>query len=128
MKTTGKHSVISHAALMVRRAGPFPRPLAFDLAAFKPAPEDKVFVNGVKIRCPVCRWQPEYRSSWICASMGPPENFSPGCGHSWNTFDTAGLCPGCRHQWRHTTCLACSKTTLHKDWYDTGGGSGRRRP
>ena len=102
--------------------------LGFEPAAFKPAPDDKVFVNGVKIRCPICSWQPEQRSSWVCSPMGRPEYFSGGCGHSWNTFDTAGLCPGCNHQWRHTTCHSCGSTTPQKDWYDNGRPSRRRRP
>ena len=112
-----------------RSVGPWWRSslLGFDVAAFKPAPDDKVFVNGAKIRCPLCKWQPEHRHTWSCTSMGPPENFSGGCGHSWNTFDTAGLCPGCNHQWRHTTCFSCGKTTRHPDWYDKGGGPAGRK-
>ena len=122
-------SPISARALLVRSEGPWWRSslLAFDLATFKPDPADKVFVNGAKIRCPLCKWQPEYRSTWTCTAMGPPENFNGGCGHSWNTFDTAGRCPGCSHQWRHTSCLSCGKSTPHQDWYDKGGTPPRRR-
>ena len=120
---------ISVQALVARSQEPWWRAslLAFDLAAFKPDPGDKVVVNGARIRCPHCKWQPEYRSTWTCTPMGPPENFTGGCFHSWNTFDTAGVCPGCSHHWRHTTCLSCGQTSPHKDWYDTGGGAGRRR-
>ncbi len=73
-----------------------------------------------RIRCPACHWQPDAQSRWYCMSMGPPENFNAGCGHGWNTFDTAGLCPGCLHQWQHTTCLKCGVTSLHDDWYVAG--------
>jgi predicted amidophosphoribosyltransferase len=54
--------------------------------------------------------------------MGSPENFSGGCGHGWNTFDTRGACPGCSYQWKHTWCLDCGKPSLHDDWYVSGGG------
>jgi hypothetical protein len=71
-----------------------------------------------RIRCPSCGWQPAPSSRWFCVAAGPPEHFSPGCGTSWNTFDTRGRCPGCDHQWRWTACLACGAWAPHDDWYE----------
>ena len=70
-----------------------------------------------RIRCPRCGWQPDRSSQWCCADTGAPEHFAPGCGTSWNTFDTRGLCPGCDHQWRWTLCLSCHGWGRHEDWY-----------
>ena len=85
--------------------------------------DDVVSASGGRIRCPACQWQPDKQSRWFCMSMGPPENFNAGCGHGWNTFDTGGICPGCLYQWKHTTCLSCSVTSLHDDWYVGGNGA-----
>jgi hypothetical protein len=73
--------------------------------------------EGSRIRCPVCEWKPARSSKWYCGACPDPEGFLAGCGTSWNTFDTHGLCPGCRHQWRWTSCLACGAWSLHLDWY-----------
>ncbi len=62
-----------------------------------------------KIRCPKCRWQPKREDRWMCG---------PDCLHSWNTFDTAGLCPKCGKQWEWTACLRCSQWSRHQDWYE----------
>jgi hypothetical protein len=70
-----------------------------------------------RIRCPMCRWQPDSGSSWMCADCPYPEYFFGGCGAAWNTFDTRGLCLGCGHQWRWTACLSCGRWSLHDDWY-----------
>jgi hypothetical protein len=59
-----------------------------------------------RIRCPKCTWQPARDSRWFCH-----------CGHSWNTFDTHGVCPGCAHIWRDTACLRCHAWSEHEDWY-----------
>ena len=72
--------------------------------------------NFSRIRCPLCRWQPDSSSRWVCGGSGPPEYFK-GCGTSWNTFDTHGQCPGCRHQWHWTACLWCGNYSLHEAWY-----------
>lgn len=69
-----------------------------------------------RIRCPLCRWQPDSSSSWVCGGDGPPEYFI-GCGTIWNTFDTHGVCPGCDHQWLWTDCLSCENSSLHEAWY-----------
>ena len=63
--------------------------------------------RGRKIRCPRCAWQPRKTDRWMCA-----------CGHTWNTFDTGGVCPGCDAAWKETQCLKCHQWSLHKDWYD----------
>lgn len=59
-----------------------------------------------RIRCPLCGWSPRKEDLWSCT-----------CGHSWNTFDTGGVCPGCLHQWTETQCLSCSRWSRHSDWY-----------
>ncbi|MGE3915020.1 MAG: hypothetical protein AB7F78_04910 [Hyphomicrobiaceae bacterium] len=83
----------------------------------------------VRIRCPHCRWQPGRGSTWTCLPIGHPEYFRDACGHSWNTFDTRGVCPGCKHQWLHTSCLSCGRWALHEAWYEREGpgpGAGPR--
>jgi len=62
-----------------------------------------------RIRCPQCRWQPDKHSRWTC---------NPGCGHSWNTFETRGLCPDCGKKWFQTACLHCSAWSPHEEWYE----------
>jgi hypothetical protein len=74
-----------------------------------------------RIRCPLCRWQPDAGSSWVCGECAYPEYFFGGCGMEWNTFDTRGRCPGCGHQWRWTACLSCGGWSLHDDWYAKDG-------
>src|ERR1700730_2017818 len=44
--------------------------------------------SGPRIRCPLCGWLPRRDDRWSCT-----------CGHSWNTFETGGVCPACLHQW-----------------------------
>ena len=62
-----------------------------------------------RIRCPKCQWEPAKHDTWCCA---------PGCGHVWNTFETAGVCPGCSKQWAETACLRCNAWSPHDDWYE----------
>lgn len=62
--------------------------------------------NGPRIRCPLCNWSPAAKDVWSCD-----------CGHTWNTFDTGGVCPGCLYQWTVTQCLSCMQFSLHSDWY-----------
>jgi hypothetical protein len=71
-----------------------------------------------RIRCPLCKWQPQSSDRWYCCDCWEPEYFFGGCGTSWNTFDTRGLCPGCKHQWIWTACLSCDGWSLHEDWYE----------
>ena len=59
-----------------------------------------------EIRCPLCGWTPAAHDRWACR-----------CLHSWNTFDTGGVCPNCIYQWAYTQCLACKGWSLHSDWY-----------
>lgn len=68
-----------------------------------------------RIRCPRCAWEPRHHDRWSC---------HPGCGTSWNTFDTRGRCPGCGRQWLETACLACHRWSPHLDWYAPGEDAG----
>ena len=61
-----------------------------------------------RIRCPKCAWEPAKEDRWSC---GPG-----GCGHVWNTFDTAGRCPACDRDWNETACLRCGAWSPHEDW------------
>ena len=70
-----------------------------------------------RVRCPSCGWQPGPASQWGCVTTEAPEHFSPGCGTSWNTFQTRGRCPGCSHQWKYTACLNCHAWAKHEEWY-----------
>lgn len=65
-------------------------------------------IQGVKIACPKCEWEPKPDSRWICEFK---------CRHVWNTFATGGRCPKCRKQWEETCCLACHRWSPHLDWY-----------
>ncbi|MCB0638568.1 MAG: hypothetical protein KDC54_18185 [Lewinella sp.] len=65
-------------------------------------------IQGVKIACPKCHWEPQPHSRWIC---------EPKCRHKWNTFSTGGRCPRCSKQWEYTCCLACHRWSPHLDWY-----------
>lgn len=74
---------------------------------YSPAELDKMFgpiLSG--IRCPRCKWTPRANNLWSCK-----------CGHSWNTFDTRGLCPECSYQWEVTMCLQCGEMSPHSDWW-----------
>jgi len=63
-------------------------------------------IKGPRIRCPKCAWKPGARDRWRCK-----------CGHTWNTFDTGGVCPGCVYRWDTTQCLRCKQWSAHSDWY-----------
>ncbi len=71
-----------------------------------------------RIRCPHCKWRPRKSSRWFCDDCDYPEYFYGGCGTSWNTFETGGVCPGCAHKWTWTSCLYCAKWARHEDWYE----------
>jgi hypothetical protein len=62
-----------------------------------------------RIRCPLCKWEPGRHDRWMCH-----------CRHTWNTFDTGGVCPKCLYQWKITACLRCLKFSAHSDWYPKG--------
>ena len=72
----------------------------------------------LRIRCPVCLWQPSPSSRWTCACHNTPEPPFNSCGAVWNTFETRGRCPGCGHQWIWTTCLSCAVASRHEEWYE----------
>ncbi len=51
-----------------------------------------------------------------------------GCGASWNTFETRGVCPRCSWKWIITQCLSCKQFSPHEDWYrDPNEGSDENR-
>src|SRR5512144_3056422 len=76
------------------------------------------------VRCPRCSWRPSSANLWSCFCDGRgPEPYFQGCGISWNTFSTRGLCPGCGHQWQWTICLRCGEWSLHEDWYEGRKGA-----
>jgi hypothetical protein len=83
------------------------------------AERDESELDFAGIRCPLCGWRPVRSSRWVCAELGPPEKFDGGCGTSWNTFETKGLCPCCSHQWIWTTCLDCMRISPHEEWYES---------
>ena len=63
----------------------------------------------LRIRCPICGWQPNGQPYWGC------EN----CFTSFDTFKTHAHCPNpeCNNSWTLTECIACGKLTPHEDWY-----------
>jgi hypothetical protein len=69
------------------------------------------------IRCPHCAWRPSRHDLWSCGGGSGPEPYA-GCGTTWNTFATRGVCPGCRHQWLWTLCPRCATWSLHDEWYE----------
>lgn len=72
-----------------------------------PGTEEYTGLKGPRIRCPQCGWEPREKDEWGCT-----------CGHSWNTFDTGGVCPGCLKQWSRTQCPMCGTWSAHSDWYE----------
>jgi hypothetical protein len=62
--------------------------------------------QGPRIRCPACQWEPRREDHWTCV-----------CLHSWNTFDTGGVCPSCDRRWAETQCPRCHVWSRHQDWY-----------
>lgn len=81
---------------------------------------DDVEIPG--IRCPLCKWRPRRIDMWTCWDVDHPEYFYGGCGTSWNTFATEGICPTCLHQWMWTSCLRCFMWSRHEDWYENEAG------
>ena len=63
-----------------------------------------------RIRCPACAWEPQKEDQWTCE-----------CLHSWNTFDTGGVCPSCDRRWTETQCPHCHVWSRHEDWYADDG-------
>jgi len=78
----------------------------------------KVATRRSRIRCPECSWEPRKSDTWWCDDCDWPEFFKGGCGTTWHTFDTGGVCPGCGHRWQWTSCLRCHNWSLHDDWYE----------
>jgi hypothetical protein len=85
------------------------RPTVEDLPGLRPDAEAGTGGGGGEIRCPLCGWTPTAEDLWTCR-----------CSHSWNTFDTGGVCPNCLYRWTNTQCLACQGWSPHSDWYPKG--------
>jgi hypothetical protein len=68
------------------------------------------------VRCPRCGWIPKPVHQWACES----------CGHTWDTFETRGICPSCRHKETSTQCMACEAYSPHEEWYETAAASLRQ--
>ena len=85
------------------------RPTVEDRPGTAPNAETGNLGGGGEIRCPLCGWTPGAEDRWMCK-----------CRHSWNTFDTGGVCPNCIYQWEYTQCLACHGWSLHSEWYPKG--------
>ena len=67
-----------------------------------PDVEEKDGDGGPFIRCPKCKWAPRAHDRWLCSK----------CGHTWNTFDTGGVCPGCRYQIEPSTLKKAHATAI----------------
>ena len=71
---------------------------------------DQPTVNArADVACPGCAYVPSAYDKWVCAPDG--------CGHSWNTFETAARSPECDAQFQWTTCPGCTRTFPHRAWY-----------
>lgn len=68
-------------------------------------------VGKAEIFCPKCRWKPKPSNRWLCVPQ------IGGCGLSWDTFSTRGICPKCSWKWIITQCLSCKQFSPHQDWY-----------
>jgi len=68
-------------------------------------------MSKTEIYCPKCKWKPRSSSRWWCTTR------IGGCGHTWNTFDTRGVCPKCNWNWIITACLSCKQFSPHEEWY-----------
>jgi hypothetical protein len=40
-----------------------------------------------------------------------------GCGYTWHTFATHGICPSCSKMWHLTQCPRCKLWSPIEDWY-----------
>jgi hypothetical protein len=75
-----------------------------DVPEVESPPDEKI--DGPRIRCPRCGWEPSRDHKWQCS-----------CGHVWNTFQTGGICPACDRVWTATQCVRCGEWSPHAEWY-----------
>ena len=75
----------------------------------EPGVDETTGAGQDRVKCPVCQWSPAADDRWTCS-----------CQHSWNTFDTGGVCPKCLLQWMHTQCPKCLQWSAHSAWYPQG--------
>ena len=69
-------------------------------------PEQNDAGASLRIRCPLCAWEPAPGTVWSCS-----------CGYRWDTFETGGICPACLKRWETTECFGCSRSSPHSNWY-----------
>jgi hypothetical protein len=64
----------------------------------------------VRIRCPICGWQPDGKPYWGCEKCHT---------QAFDTFKTHAHCPNpeCGNSWTFTQCIACHERSPHEDWY-----------
>jgi len=96
-------------------AGPIPLLLKGDPDRVRPPQideRDDADDGRGRIRCPRCGWEPSRDDLWMCS-----------CLHSWNTFETGGVCPACDLRWTETQCLRCAEWSRHEDWYEGRQGT-----
>jgi RNA polymerase subunit RPABC4/transcription elongation factor Spt4 len=65
----------------------------------------------LQVACPECGWQPDENYSWQCT-----------CGHSWNSFQTYGVCPACAKVRQETECPTCKQSSQYESWYTFPNG------
>ena len=116
MRTAGKIKSLLKIILLRRLITAFKKTSQTE-EILKTLLKEKDDTDFSRIRCPLCKWQPDSSSRWFCADCDFPEYFYGGCGAMWNTFETRGLCPRCNHRWRWTSCLRCGGWARHDDWY-----------
>jgi GNAT superfamily N-acetyltransferase len=59
------------------------------------------------IRCPRCSWEHAGGDKWCCV----------GCGRTFDTFESRGLCPHCGFVSTTTECPGCEVSQPHFDFY-----------
>ena len=68
-------------------------------------------MEGMRIACPHCDWEPDGGKHWYCA-----------CGALYNAFETAARCPKCTQQYERVQCMppdrgGCHRESPYLDWY-----------
>ena len=79
--------------------------------ATKTVPErrDEADDAPLRIRCPLCKWNHDWRPHWMCEL----------CDAVFDTFLTRAHCPDptCGNSWELTWCPTCHQPSPHEDWW-----------